>query len=59
MWQTSESWKFDSSSQQLLKGILPVLICDHRVNINFHQNRVSRSVKNVHTHLFAKKSQVA
>ena len=27
--------------------------------INFQQNRVSRSVKNVHTNLFAKKSQVA
>ena len=27
--------------------------------INFQQNRVSRSVKNVHTYLFAKKSQVA
>ena len=26
---------------------------------NFQQNRVSRSVKNVHTNLFAKKSQVA
>ena len=27
--------------------------------VNFLQNRVSRSVKNVHTNLFAKKSQVA
>ena len=27
--------------------------------INFQQNRVSRSVKNVHTNLFAKKLQVA
>ena len=27
--------------------------------INFQQNWVSRSVKNVHTNLFAKKSQVA
>ena len=27
--------------------------------VNFQQNRVSRSVKNVHTNLFAKKSQVA
>ena len=27
--------------------------------INFQQNRVSRSVKNIHTYLFAKKSQVA
>ena len=29
------------------------------VYINFQPNRVSRSVKNVHTNLFAKKSQVA
>ena len=27
--------------------------------INFQQNRVSRSVKNVHTNLFANNSQVA
>ena len=27
--------------------------------INFQQNRVSRSVKNVHANLFAKKSRVA
>ena len=26
--------------------------------INFQHNRVSRSVKNVHTHLFAKKSHM-
>ena len=29
------------------------------MHINFQHNRVSRSVKNVHTNLFAKKSHVA
>ena len=53
-------YKFATTNSNFKKSTLSSM--HHRktyMYINFHQNRVSRSVKNVHTNLFAKKSQAA